>query len=271
MDFVALHGRGLHGGQRCTLRLLRRPGPVAFLHEGREATLRELEVVRADRGVRVRAGEVGLEVELVEHLLAALAGVGVKSGIAISVTGGEVPLLDGAAFELARAVLALEPPRGAPALRVVKDGEVVAGRSRYRFEKRDALEIAVEVDFSESGLGVERAHWRGGAREFLDEIAPARTFGFRADADALRASGRAAWVDPDVVMIFERDGSVSPPGRPPEERELARHKLLDLLGDAYLFGGPAIGSISAERPGHAANQRAFAEALARGLVARQAP
>jgi UDP-3-O-[3-hydroxymyristoyl] N-acetylglucosamine deacetylase len=74
-----------------------------------------------------------------------------------------------------------------------------------------------------------------------------------------------------VVLIFELDGSVASPGRPAADRELARHKLLDLLGDAYLLGGPPIGSISALRPGHAANQRALREALASGLVARQAP
>ena len=272
MDFVALHGRGLHGGARCTVRLLRRPGPVAFLHDGREIALRELEVVRADRGVCVRPRELELsfEIDLVEHLLAAFAGVGVTSGVAISVTGGEIPLLDGAAFELARAVLALDPPRGAPALRVVREGEVVVGDARYRFAKKDALELDVEVDFSAAGLGVERARWSGGTREFLDGIAPARTFGFLNEAELLRKSGRAAWVDPHVVLVFESDGSVLPPATPPGDNELARHKLLDLLGDAYLFGGPPIGALTVSRPGHAANQRAFAEALERGLVARSA-
>src|SRR5690606_2644522 len=103
--------------------------------------------------------------------------------------------------ELARAALALDPPRTGPALRVVRDGEIAIGRSRYVFEKRDALELAVEVDFTSAGLGVQRARWGGSSSEFLREIAPARTFGFESEAAALAESGRARWVDPGVVMV----------------------------------------------------------------------
>jgi UDP-3-O-[3-hydroxymyristoyl] N-acetylglucosamine deacetylase len=265
-DRIHFHGRGLHGGARCALALRRRSGPVAFELGSREALIAELEVVRADRGVRVRAARLDQEIELVEHLLAAFAGLGIRQGIACSVSGGEIPLLDGASLELARALLALEPPRASAELRVVRDGEIRAGDSLYRFFRRDALELAVEVDFRRAGLGVERAAWSGSAEQFLREIAPARTFGFRRDAEELRRSGRARWVDPEVVLVFDDGGRVLAPARPPEPGELARHKLLDLLGDLYLHGGPPIGRLEAIRPGHAATHRALAEARARGLV-----
>jgi UDP-3-O-[3-hydroxymyristoyl] N-acetylglucosamine deacetylase len=268
MDFVALHGRGLHSGGRCAVRLLRRPGPVAFVSDGREATLADLEIVRADRGVRIRAAQIGLEVDLVEHLLAAFAGVGVTSGVAIGVSGGEIPLLDGAALELSRALLSLVPPRARPALRVLRDGEIEIGDSYYELRRKDALEISVEIDFRARGLGVERARWGGSASDFLSAIAPARTFGFESEGETLRESGRAAWVDPEVVLVFGRDGRLLPGAAPPSAGELARHKLLDLLGDAYLFGGPPIGALFARRPGHSANHRALKTALARGLIGR---
>lgn len=268
MRFVAFHGRGLHSGARCSVQLERSPGPVRFVRGEREASVAELGVVRTDRGVCVSAPELGLEIDLVEHLLASLAGVGVRSGIAVRVSGGEIPLLDGGALELSRAVLALEPPRGAPALRIAQDAEIELGASRYVFRRADALELEVEVDFSELGLGSETARWSGSARDFIERIAPARTFGFRQESEALRSSGRAAWVDPHVVLVFEPDGSVAPPARPPADCELARHKLLDLLGDLYLLGGPPIGRLSARRPGHSANRRALAQALERGIVVR---
>ena len=270
MKQVSFHGRGLHGGERVSLRLARRSGPIAFVAGDREAALSELAVVRSDHGVRVRAETLPAEIDLVEHLLAAFAGLGVRSGIGIEVKGSEIPILDGCALELARGILALDPPRGgAPALTIVRDGEVDLGSSRYVFEKRDAIELEVQVDFSEAGLGVERARWAGGRAEFLERIAPARTFGFARDAEILKRKGRASWVDPCVVIVFDPDGRVVPPGAPPGEAELARHKLLDLLGDLYLFGGPPLGSIRAFRPGHAANHRAVAEALERGLLAAQ--
>jgi UDP-3-O-[3-hydroxymyristoyl] N-acetylglucosamine deacetylase len=268
VEQVAFHGRGLHGGARCSVRLRRRPGPIAFVHGSRESTLGELELVRSDHGVRVRAGE--LELDLVEHLLAAFAGVGVRSGIEITVAGGEVPLLDGGALELSRALIALAPPRGAARLRIARDGEIVIGSSRYELRKQDALELSVEVDFSQAGLGVQRARWSGSCSELLREIAPARTFGFLSDAEQLRSSGRARWVDPATVLVLAPDGSAVPPGTPAGDAELARHKLLDLLGDAFLHGGPPIGVIHAHRPGHTANHRALREALRRGLIVSDA-
>jgi UDP-3-O-[3-hydroxymyristoyl] N-acetylglucosamine deacetylase len=264
VEQVAFHGRGLHGGARCSVQLRRRPGPVAFVHRGREITLGALELVRFDHGVGVRAAE--LELELVEHLFAAFAGIGVRSGIEITVRGGEIPLLDGGALELAHALVALDPPRGAARLRIARDGELAIGGSRYEFRKQDALELSVEVDFSHAGLGIERARWSGSSDQFLREIAPARTFGFVRDAAQLRHSGRARWVDPATVLVFAEDGSVLPPGAPARDGELARHKLLDLLGDAFVHGGPPIGVIHADRPGHFANHRALLEALARGLI-----
>jgi UDP-3-O-[3-hydroxymyristoyl] N-acetylglucosamine deacetylase len=266
VELVAFEGRGLHGGKRCGVRLRRRPGPLAFLQGAREVTLGELEVACADHGVRLRAGSLDSEIELVEHLFAALAGLGIRSGIEITVSGGEIPLLDGCALELSRALIALDPPHGSPRLRVARDGELRVGDSRYELRKQDALELEVEVDFSEEGLGQQRARWGGNAAEFVREIAPARTFGFARDAEQLRRSGRARWVDPAVVLVFLPDGSVLPPAAPAAKDELARHKLLDLLGDAYLHGGPPIGVVQAYRPGHSANHRAFRAALAQGLI-----
>ena len=115
-------------------------------------------------------------------------------------------------------------------------------------------------------LGPESAHWEGTRAAFLGEIAAARTFGFRSQAADLRARGRAAFVNPRSVIVLEDDGHVLPPGLPPRPGELGRHKLLDLLGDLYLYGGPPRGRIDATRPGHRNNHLALREALASGLL-----
>lgn len=263
MDEIIFHGVGLHSGAQCSVGLRRRAGELAFLQAGNRAVLGELSVVRADRGVQVRS-DSGVEVDLVEHLLAAMAGLSIRNGLEIELTGPEVPLLDGGALELGQALGALELPRDPPGLRVVQAGDIHVDGSRYAFEPGDLVEIEVEVDFA--GVGSETARWRGDAVDFLSEIAPARTFGFRSEAEELRRLGRAVHVDPYAVIVIEPDGSVAPPGQPPGPAELARHKLLDLLGDLYLFGGPPIGRLRAERPGHARNQRAVRQALEYGLL-----
>jgi UDP-3-O-[3-hydroxymyristoyl] N-acetylglucosamine deacetylase len=246
--------------------LRRVPGPLCFETPAGEATRDELRVVRADRGVRVAASRIGLDVELVEHLFGALAGLGVQRGIALSVHGPEVPLLDGAALEFAMAIAALAPPRDLPKLRVVRDGRVEIGASTYDFAAGPRAEAAVSVAFP--GRGTETASWDGSVAGFVSGIARARTFGFRGDYAALREQGRAAHVDPHSVLVLEADGRVLPSTEPEKPNELALHKLLDLLGDLYLFGGPALGRVNAIRPGHTATHAAVREALERGILAR---
>ena len=267
MEEIVFHGRGLHSGEPCAVALSRRPGPLCFeTHKG-QATREQLEVLRADRGVCVRAGRIGLKVDLIEHLFAAFGGLGVQQGLRIEVLRGpEIPLLDGAALEFAAAVKALAPPRSAPRLRVARAGELVVGESSYAFAPADTIRIDVRVQFP--GREVEQATWDGSAAGFFREIAPARTFGFRRDAAMLRASGRAAHVDPNSVLVLEDDGKIAPNASPARPGELVRHKLLDLIGDLFLYGGPPLGALSADRPGHARTHEAVRRALADGLVER---
>ncbi len=262
-DLVAFHGVGLHSGVRTGVRLERRPGPLGFVIAGRRAAVSELEVTRADQGVSVRPRRGGGEADLVEHLCGAFAGLSVRSGVLVTVTGPEIPLLDGGALELGRAILALSPPREQTRLVIRRAGTLEVEGAKYAFSPAPETRIDVEVEFAH--MGRQSASFDGSARRFLDEIAPARTFGFLEDGPALWARGRAQRVDPAAVLVIEPDGGVLPPALPPAPDELARHKLLDLLGDLFLHGGPPIGRIFAARPGHEKTHLAMREALRQGL------
>jgi UDP-3-O-[3-hydroxymyristoyl] N-acetylglucosamine deacetylase len=265
---VVLRGRGLHSGAPAEVRLTRIEGPVVFRTQGGDAPRAALSVVRADHGVRVRCDAIGLDVDGVEHLLAALGGLSMHSGIALEVTGGEVPLLDGAAAAFAEALRGLAPASGAPVLTVVRSDVVRIGDSSYSFAPADATELDVAIRFQAPRIGEQRAAWDGRTATFLADVAWARTFGFRHDREALHAGGRARGVDPLAVMVLDADGAVEPPGAPARPGEFARHKLLDLVGDLFLFGGPPVGRIHATRPGHGATHRAVLEAIERGILAR---
>jgi UDP-3-O-[3-hydroxymyristoyl] N-acetylglucosamine deacetylase len=265
---VTLSGVGLHSGLPATITLSRESGPVVFRTPLGDARLDELDVVRADHGVRVRAERTGLDLDSVEHLIAALAGLSVRRGVVIAVDGAEVPLLDGGSLAFATALMALTPPRHAPALRVLTAGTVTVGASVYAFEPAPSVALEVEVAFDAAAIGVQRTAWDGTPEAFLSGVAWARTFGFRRDGAALLAMGRARGTDPRAVMVLRDDGTVEPPGEPARPSEFARHKLLDLVGDLGLFGGPPSGRLCATRPGHAATHRALSDALARGIVGR---
>ncbi|HVW28824.1 MAG TPA: UDP-3-O-acyl-N-acetylglucosamine deacetylase [Polyangiaceae bacterium] len=265
---VCLRGLGLHTGQPSEVRLTRSDGPVVFRTALGEARIDELRVVRCDHGVRVRCERIGFDVDTVEHFLAALGGLSIHSGVAIEVDGPELPLLDGGALAFANALAELASRRDAPASRVLREGVIRVGASTYELTPGDEVVLDVEASFDAPRIGRQAASWRGSADAFVRDVAWARTFGFRRDGEALRRSGRARAVDPTAVMVLDDDGAVEPPGKEARPEEFARHKLLDLVGDLYLFGGPPRGTVRATRPGHAATHRAMAEAREQGIVGK---
>jgi UDP-3-O-[3-hydroxymyristoyl] N-acetylglucosamine deacetylase len=265
VDRIGFSGAGLHSGEPCSVTLLRLPGPFRLGPAGRQYTRDDLRLLRADSGVSVGSND-GFAVDLIEHLFAACAGLGVQRDVAVIVEGPEIPLLDGGAEDLGRSLMALGIESCAPGLVIARAGVVEVGESRYRFEPAPLSTVTVRVEFAP--LGSQTAHWDGSRAGFLAEIAPARTFGFRSQATDLRSRGRAAFVNPRSVIVLEDDGTVLEPGTPPRPGELARHKLLDLLGDLYLYGGPPRGHVDATRPVHLSNHKALLEGLGLGLLER---
>ena len=278
---IRLEGYALHRGEITAVTLTRCEGPITFEQDGQRAPLSRLEIERSDAGVALSDGR-GLAIDLVEHLLAALGGLGIRRGVKAVVEGPELPILDGGARAFAEALLALELPASEPAhLFVRKAGRVAAGSSCYTFDVGEETALSVEVVFDHPAIGTERASWDGSRGAFVQSIAPARTFGFDADAPELWQKGRAMLAsrveEPEAlqafaaaVMVFDAAGPVVLPGQPPPAKgEIGRHKLLDLIGDFTLHGGPPQGRVFAHRPGHTASYGIIREALARGLLSRR--
>jgi UDP-3-O-[3-hydroxymyristoyl] N-acetylglucosamine deacetylase len=261
-----LEGVGLHSGKPCAVTFARSQGPVVLCAAHSALPVRELVVRRADHGVEVRGGESGFVIDSVEHLFGALGGLGIRRGVAVAVEGGEIPLLDGGAVALSSALRAVGATADATRIVITRTDEIRVLESTYAFSPSDSTSVGVVVDFDAAQIGIQMATWDGTAEAFVRDIAWARTFGFRRDGAALVAAGRAQGVDPKVVMVLGDDGSVEPPGLPARPGEFARHKLLDLIGDTYLFGGPPRGTLHVTRPGHAATHRALGLALERGIL-----
>ena len=263
---LTLEGYGLHSGNPSRVTLTRRDGPVVLEQGSQSAELETLRVVRSDCGVRVASPDGKLDVDLVEHLFAALAGLGICDGLTIRAHGSELPFLDAASGQWLEALELLDVPSRGPRLRVALAGEVRVGSSRYQFEPSWTTRIEVVADFEHFGLKSESASWNGRADSFKLDIAGARSFGFIDDYRDLLASGRAAGAHGSAILVFDREGRQLDSGPRRAEGELARHKLLDLLGDFYLGGGPILGTVRAQLPGHSRNLEAIASARSRGLL-----
>jgi UDP-3-O-[3-hydroxymyristoyl] N-acetylglucosamine deacetylase len=201
----------------------------------------------------------------VEHMFAALAGLGLHEGVRIDVEGIEIPILDGAALAWCDALTTLGVHPTSPPTRVVRRGTIDIGSSRYEFSPFDGVDVEVSLVLADQRLAPE-ARWEGASADFRERIAPARTFAFERDIPTILRLGLARHV-PATGAVIIREDCVQAAGRPFSSDEPARHKLLDLLGDLYLAGGPPIGRIRAVRPGHTANALALRRARESGLLA----
>lgn len=244
-------------------RLSRGSGPARIGTGGVWVEIGRAPVVSRFRTTTIAIG--GAHVATVEHLYAALAGLGVRDGVDVEVSGGALPLLDGGAARFADTIAALEPPTSRPALRVVKDAALALDGARATFARANATTVRARLVGMGSALDAD-AVWHGGAEEFRERIAPARTFLVADDADAMLAAGMSFGVSPDSVVVVDREGGIFATGKVARD-EPARHKLLDLIGDLYAWGGPPIGEVLVERPGHAINHAIVERALAEGILA----
>jgi UDP-3-O-[3-hydroxymyristoyl] N-acetylglucosamine deacetylase len=233
----------------------------AGLTELNRAPLPFYQRIPAERTTAITADGTRV-LRCVEHLFAALGGLGLHRDVSVELSGGEVPFLDGGAAAFARALMGLGIAASEPRFRVVHDQEVEIGPSIYRFRRASTVELSVELSFPDARLS-PRAEWHGDAADFVERIAPARTFIF---ARELATAEVAFFADAGSVVVLDED-RVLCAGAPFVADEPARHKLLDLIGDLYLYGGPPLGRMEVHRPGHAATHAAVAAALSMGILA----
>jgi len=195
----------------------------------------------------------GASVATVEHLLAALRTLGVDN-VRVEIDGPEVPVMDGSsasfAYLIRSAGLFVQPePRQAIVVR--KPLSYSDGLRSVRIEPCREFRITYAVDFDHPAIGRQELHVPRLTAEFFEkEIAPARTFGFLHDVEALWKAGLARGGSLDNTVLLDATSVVNGSGlRWPDE--FVRHKVLDLLGDLALLPHPVRGHVYVERGGHA--------------------
>jgi UDP-3-O-acyl-N-acetylglucosamine deacetylase len=265
---VTLEGIGLRSGTPCRVTLRARPGPFSFCVEGLDVALVDVRVVVTERTTTVSAGPK--TVATVEHLLAACAALGLHEGLSAMV-GDELPLLDGASSAFLRALGELDLPCAMPPLRVTREAVLSSGSSRYSFRPAGVAAssvVSVKLELDDARIDLDAA-WDG-TREDFERIGSARTFAFAHEVPDLIRAGSATHVDPKSVVVLTPDEILSQ-GAPFTSDEPARHKLLDLMGDLFLYGGPPRGEVHAERPGHRATHDIVQRALEMGVLVQRWP
>ncbi len=254
---VEVTGTGIHTGATTTLTF--RPAPAGFGVVFRRTDLTGQPQVRAvaenvssvERRTALAAGEA--TVTTVEHVLAAVAAHGVDD-LLIDVDGPEPPNGDGSArpfFEaLARAGIA-ENGGSAAGFRVSAPLTVREGDATYLIAPYDGLRLTVTIEWPHPLIGRQSGCYDISPERFATELAGARTFGFVAEAEALKAKGLGRGARQDGAILLSDAAVVGTTLRWPDE--FVRHKAADLLGDLALLGGRLDAEIVGFRPSHQGN------------------
>ncbi len=263
-------GVGLHTGARVEL-VLRPAPPDAGIVFHRTDLVPPVAIPASatqvgDTRLSSTLREGSATVSTVEHLMSALAGLGIDN-LHVDVAGPEIPIMDGSAgpfvYLLQGAGIA---EQAAPKryLRIVAPVEVRDGDKWARFEPHDGFRLDFTIDFPHPVFGSENRHVVIDFAEhsYVREVARARTFGFMQDVEAMRAAGLGLGGSLQNAVVLDEVRVLNSEGLR-YDNEFVRHKVLDAIGDLYLLGHPLIGQYTAYKSGHALNN-----ALARALLAR---
>jgi UDP-3-O-[3-hydroxymyristoyl] N-acetylglucosamine deacetylase len=270
-NVIRATGVGLHSGEKVFLTL--RPAPVEAGVVFRRVDLDPVVEIpaRADlvtetvlcTGLSRGAGKV----LTVEHLLSALAGLGVDNCY-IDLSAPEVPIMDGSAgpfvFLLQSAGIA-EQDAPKRFIRIKRPVEVRDGDKIARFQPHDGFRIGFTVEFDHPAIPAaqSRAEVEFSSASYVKEVSRARTFGFMRDLEYMRERNLGLGGSMDNAIVLDEFRVLNDDGLRYAD-EFVRHKILDAVGDLYLAGHPIIGAYEGFKSGHALNNK-----LVRALLAER--
>lgn len=258
-------GIGVHSGAHVRMALTPAPADtgIVFIRSdvrGVDNVIRaHADNVSDTRNCTAIRNASGVELATVEHLLSACAGLHVDNLI-VEVDGPELPILDGSSAPFVQVLLnAGLKQQHAPqrAIRILEPIEVRMGAKSAALlpaEGHDGLDLDVTIRFADPAIGVQRRCVHVTPESFLAEVADARTFGFLADAEAMRAAGLGLGASMANTLVVDAGKVVNPEGLRFDD-EFVRHKMLDAIGDLAMAGAPICGRFVADQPGHALNAR----------------
>jgi len=192
----------------------------------------------------------GYQIRTVEHLLATLYIFGIDNLI-IEMNGEEVPIMDGSAAPFVQAILKAGIkllPSKKKAIRLTKPFIINENGNYIEFYPENEFKITYTIEFDHPFIQTQSLTFPINIKNFVTEIAPARTFGFLKDVKKLRAKGLALGGSLENALVLDDNSLINGSLRYPDE--FVRHKILDLIGDLALLGHPLIGHFKAFRAGH---------------------
>ncbi len=262
---VSFEGIGLHTGRhaRVTLKPAARDNGITFIRSDKGTVIKAHVGSVIDTAFATTIGQDGAKIRTVEHIMAALAGLGIDN-ILVDVDGPEIPILDGSSTELISIILKAgiaKQGKKRPYLRIKRPVIFDDGNSKVAALPYEGRRITYSIFFNHYGFGEQRLSIEINEETFAREIAPARTFGFLKDIEYLRTNGLAKGGSLENAIILGENGVLNSSGLRFKD-EFVRHKVLDSIGDLAILGFPIYGHIIANKSGHSTNIKFLKKLLA---------
>ena len=245
---------GLHSGVPVQMRILPASAGTGIVF--RRTDLDDFQVEATGRNVAkvsyaTSLMKQGVLISTTEHVLSAFVGMGVDNAI-VELDNLELPILDGSALpivEMVQRVGLRRQKRLRQYLRVLRPAEVREGEKFIGLYPAESFSVSYKIYFNHPMIGEESICVDLSRGDYARDIAPARTFGFLHEAQALQNMGLIRGASEDNAIVLTREGIKNGPLRFPDE--FVRHKVLDLIGDLSLIGHQVLGRVVADRAGHA--------------------
>ena|SRR5690554_2546040 len=264
-------GIGLHSGKKVYLTL--KPAPI---DTGIIFRRMDLDPVVEIKALAENVGETSMsttlvngqvKVDTVEHLLSAMAGLGIDNAH-IEISAAEVPIMDGSAGPFVFLIQSAgieEQQAPKQFIRILREVTVSDGEKKATFLPFEGFKVSFEIDFNHPVFTdrTQIASIDFSSTSFVKEVSRARTFGFMRDIEYLRANNLALGGSVDNAIVVDEDSVLNEDGLRYED-EFVKHKILDAIGDLYLLGKSLIGEFRGYKSGHALNNQ-----LIRALLKEQ--
>ncbi|GMR19763.1 MAG: UDP-3-O-acyl-N-acetylglucosamine deacetylase [Gammaproteobacteria bacterium] len=261
-NVITATGVGLHTGKKVYLTL--RPAPAETGIVFRRIDLDEPVEIAAcpkcvgDTQLSTTLVKDGVRISTVEHLLSALAGLGIDNAY-IDVTAPEVPIMDGSAapFVFLIQSAGIHEQDTAKKFLRIKESVIVEEDDKWaRFDPYEGFKVSFTIQFEHPLFrdGCHKAELDFSSTSFVKQVSRARTFGFMKDIERLHARNLALGGSSDNAVVLDDFRVLNEDGLRYKD-EFVKHKILDAIGDLYLLGYSLIGSFSGFKSGHALNNR----------------
>ena len=255
-------GIGLHSGEKVYLTL--HPAEINTGIRFRRVDLEEPVIIDAtpenvgETMLSTTLVKDGVKVSTIEHLLSALAGLGIDNAM-VDVTAPELPIMDGSAGPfvfLLQSAGVVEQESQKRYIKINKEVRVEDGDKWASFVPFNGFKVTFTIDFDHPAFtdNLKTASMDFSSTTFVKEVSRARTFGFMKDIEFLRANNLALGGSLDNAIVVDDDKILNEDGLRYAD-EFVKHKILDAIGDLYLLGHSLIGEFQGFKSGHALNNK----------------